>query len=156
MIHICAISDTHKVYSDIHLEPGDLLIFAGDIFRLFQYPGYGLYLFTKFIKWFGQQPYKYKIFIGGNHDKYLQKHEAYVREKTSEYQNMYYLNNEQLELTINGINLKIYGQSQMYSNSLSKAFFIEKSQAKEARAQIKEDSNIVITHCPPYFEKELK
>lgn len=32
MIHICALSDTHKKYNDIHLEPGDLLIFAGDIF----------------------------------------------------------------------------------------------------------------------------
>ena len=111
MIRICAISDTHKKYDDIRLEPGDLLIFAGDIFQLMQYPGYGLYVFSKFINWFGQQPYQYKVFIGGNHDKYLQKNEAYVRKKIAKFQNMYYLNNQQLELTINGINLKIYGQA---------------------------------------------
>lgn len=111
MIRICGISDTHKVYSDLHLEPGDLLIFAGDIFQLLQYPGYGLYLFQKFMRWFGQQPYTYKVFIGGNHDKYLQTHEEYVRQQVAKYPNMYYLNNEQLTLTINGIELRIYGQA---------------------------------------------
>ena len=39
---------------------------------------------------------------------------------------------------------------------MSKAFLLEKADAKKVRAQIKDDSNLVITHCPPSFDKELK
>lgn len=64
MLKITAISDTHCYHSRLNLAGGDILIHAGDI------SGTGRKEEVKaFIQWFEKQPYEYKIFIAGNHDK---------------------------------------------------------------------------------------
>ncbi|NRS87459.1 3',5'-cyclic AMP phosphodiesterase CpdA [Flavobacterium sp. 7E] len=57
------ISDTHFRYNQLQLQGGDMLIHAGD---LCDHGTEGEVI--AFLKWFGEQPYKHKIFIAGNHD----------------------------------------------------------------------------------------
>jgi len=64
MIKITAISDTHCYHSRLNLSGGDILIHSGDISSQGREPEV-----KDFIKWFEKQPYTYKIFIVGNHDK---------------------------------------------------------------------------------------
>jgi predicted phosphodiesterase len=62
-MNITCISDTHGLHNYCNLQPSNLLIHAGDITE------YGTpEELEDFIGWFTQQPFDYKIFIGGNHD----------------------------------------------------------------------------------------
>lgn len=61
---LTAISDTHCYHSRLILSGGDVLLHGGDISSKGREPEV-----RDFIKWFEKQPYKYKIFIAGNHDK---------------------------------------------------------------------------------------
>jgi Icc-related predicted phosphoesterase len=61
---IDCISDLHGEYPD--LEGGDLLIVAGDLTGRDLENEYALFDY-----WLNEQPYKKKIVIGGNHDNYL-------------------------------------------------------------------------------------
>lgn len=62
-LKITCISDTHTYHHQLDLPGGDILIHAGDI----SYTGQPTEV-ADFIGWFSEQPYKYKIFIAGNHD----------------------------------------------------------------------------------------
>ena len=63
-----AISDTHCRHNNLKLPKGDVLLHAGDI----TYKGEKSEV-VDFLKWFDKQPYKYKIFIAGNHDFFFEK-----------------------------------------------------------------------------------
>ncbi|MBX3255112.1 MAG: metallophosphatase domain-containing protein [Chitinophagaceae bacterium] len=74
---IIVISDTHGKHNQLRLPPGDMLIHAGDICM----KGAG-YEVDEFLHWFEQQSFRYKIFIAGNHDFYLEEApEDYIRQK---------------------------------------------------------------------------
>ncbi|OLY92720.1 Predicted phosphoesterase [Cnuella takakiae] len=63
-----AISDTHCRHHNLRLPPGDVLLHTGDITMR------GLRSeLLDFLLWFRLQPYKHKIFIGGNHDFCLEQ-----------------------------------------------------------------------------------
>jgi len=64
---IVAISDTHNKHEKIVVPKGDVLIHAGD----FSSHGTASELWT-FLKWFAKLPHKHKLFIAGNHDRYLE------------------------------------------------------------------------------------
>jgi Icc-related predicted phosphoesterase len=96
-VRFVAISDTHCRHTSVKLPKADVLLHAGDIC----YKGNKDEV-VDFLKWFGKQPFDYKIFIAGNHDFYLEN------AKASELQNMIpknviYLNDS--GITIEGLNI---------------------------------------------------
>jgi predicted phosphohydrolase len=100
-LQISFISDTHKLHKQLtnDLKGGDILIHTGDISSHIKYVSTML-IVKDFVKWFADLPYTYKIFIGGNHDFALEKNDEAVHQLCKEYNNVYYLNNELLTLTI--------------------------------------------------------
>jgi Icc-related predicted phosphoesterase len=61
---ITCISDLHGSFPK--LEGGDLLIIAGDLTFNDKFPGW-----IAFYDWFEKQDYRKKVYIAGNHDKFL-------------------------------------------------------------------------------------
>lgn len=152
-MRITFISDTHTKHSQVtsSLPGGDVLIHAGDISSR----GYR-HEIQDFIKWFsGIDNYKYKIFIAGNHDwgfqtepkatehllelnpgsEYLQDDLFLIGSDTEDYENM----------------VKVWGtpwQPEFYNW----AFNLPR-QGWELEVhwnQIPEDTEILITHGPPW------
>lgn len=141
---ITFISDTHTQHKKIELPGGDILIFSGD----FMSSGYRVYEAQSFLKWFSEQPYKYKIFIAGNHDRYCEINPEIFETLVDDYveQNVIYLKDDMIEVE----GLKIYGTPwQPYFCDW--AFNIPESDRLISLYQnIPEDLDILITHCPPY------
>lgn len=97
---IIAISDTHSRHQELELPEADIILHAGDISY---FAKKGVQEIADFIKWFASQKAKYKVFIAGNHDLFLEKEESFFRGILPE--GVYYLNDE--SITIEGI--KIWG-----------------------------------------------
>lgn len=72
-ITLVLISDTHSCHESLGpLPEGDILIHAGDITE------HGTIKETEdFVHWFSTLPYKYKIFVAGNHDNSLEPGHVY-------------------------------------------------------------------------------
>jgi Calcineurin-like phosphoesterase superfamily domain len=58
------ISDTHNYHKRLKLPLAEMIIHCGDATDKST-----LVEFTDFIDWFNQLPYKYKVFVPGNHDR---------------------------------------------------------------------------------------
>jgi Icc-related predicted phosphoesterase len=58
-----SLSDTHGQHRKLILPKGDVLIHAGDVSKMGKQ-----HEIEDFIDWFGNQNFKYKLFIAGNHD----------------------------------------------------------------------------------------
>ena len=66
-MRIVAISDTHSMHRKINVPKGDVLVHAGD------FSSHGLYHeFEDFVVWLSELPHKYKVFIAGNHDRCME------------------------------------------------------------------------------------
>ena len=64
---LVCISDTHGDHEQVSLPDGDVLIHAGDI------TGHGTEKdFLDFLTWINSQPHAHKLFVAGNHDRYLE------------------------------------------------------------------------------------
>lgn len=65
---VVCISDTHMKHEQLKVPDGDILIHSGDAL------GYGskneLSIFNS---WFGDLPHKHKIYVPGNHDRYIEE-----------------------------------------------------------------------------------
>lgn len=140
-MRLCCISDLHGMYERVNIPEADVLIVAGDV------TGYGQIVeVTRFIEWLSGQPAEHKIFVGGNHDRALQKEgitEAHRRQLSSN--NIHYLQDR--ELVIDGI--KFYGSP--HSPEFMNWYFMYE-RGEEARAiwsLIPEDTDVLITHTPP-------
>ena len=127
---ILHLSDTHSKHHELHnLPPADIIIHSGDI----SFAGTENEVMD-FIEWFGALPYKYKIFIAGNHDFCL--FEANIDVVP---QNCFYLCNS--SVTIQGI--KFYGAPMFMEDVMSGDY--------DANLQkIPIDTNVLVTHQPPY------
>lgn len=143
---IDCISDMHGHYPE--LEGGDLLIVAGDCTAADT-----LEQWDDFDAWLYRQPYKKKIFIAGNHDsgildelpkKYMQgtrkiKSERfeYLKDSGTEYEG-----------------LKIWGSpwTPWFKgvNPKCKAFMKKDKELKKTWDDIPTDTDILITHGPPF------
>jgi Icc-related predicted phosphoesterase len=130
---VVAISDTHTFHRKLTVPEGDVLIHAGDI----TFTGEKDVL-RDFDKWMGEQPHKYKIVIGGNHDVDLDP---------SVFTNCMYLEDEWVEVE----GFKIYGSPCSPKFGFGAAFMLPRgSEAiKRKWAEIPHDVDILITHCPP-------
>lgn len=143
---ICFISDTHNLHRVVHylekeqMENVDLLIHAGDISMS------GTELEIKdFIRWLNDFPAKYKIFIGGNHDRYLEKvKDGEIRKLLSK--NVFYLNNNGISLE----NICIWGSP--VQPGAGKSTFKKRSGEEITKywRLIPKGIDILVTHGPPF------
>jgi Icc-related predicted phosphoesterase len=146
---ITFISDTHTYmyddnYKELILPKGDVLCFSGDIMS----SGYNEGELIHFLKWLTKQPFKYKVFIAGNHDRYLEDKPLLANDIISMYQHygIVYLNNSTFE--IDGI--KFYGTPhQPYFCGW--AFNVpDNEKLINIYQMIPDDVDVLLTHCPPY------
>ena len=129
-MHILHISDTHSKHNLLQsLTPADIIVHSGDI----SLNGTEDEIID-FIEWFDALPYKYKIFIAGNHDDYLFK--ANLEGLSS---NCFYLCNS--EITINDV--KFYGLPMFMEDKISGDYI-------ENINKIPSDTNVLVTHQPSY------
>ncbi|MDD2191025.1 MAG: metallophosphatase domain-containing protein [Bacteroidales bacterium] len=133
-MRILHISDTHNKHRQVkNLPSADLIIHSGDV----SFAGTEDELIN-FIDWFRSLDYKYKIFIGGNHDFYLEETKKETIQSLLP-NNCYYL--DKSEITIENINF------------FGLPFFVSESMSGDYEQSIKlipKDTNILITHRPPY------
>ena len=133
------ISDTHGLHDRLKLNPGTVLVHAGDITE------YGTEdEVVEFLDWFSRQPFTYKIFIGGNHDLFL---ETLTLRKIKRLipANIIYLQNSGTE--IGGI--KFWG-SPVTPYFLGMAFNVRAGKGiRKVWSKIPSDTDILITHGPP-------
>lgn len=147
---IVCISDTHGSHGEINrvkwngklsypLPKGDCLVHCGDT------TGWGRYTETlAFINWLGDQDYKYRICIAGNHDSTYETNPFEVREYMSA-SGIHYLCDS--SITLDGI--KFYGTP--YSPIFYDWHFMETESALANRfRRIPDDTDVLLTHTPPY------
>ena len=133
------LSDTHNRHRNIKIPEGDILIHAGDVSSRGEKRE-----IDDFIEWFQSQPHKHKIFIAGNHDFFFEK--ANENNIKIEIPNVIYLNDSGCE--ING--LKFWG-SPIQPEFFNWAFNRKRGEEiKKHWDLIPNDTDILITHGPPY------
>lgn len=144
---ITFISDTHNKHKLFSFPGGDMIIHAGDLSSV----GY-LHELKRFFKWFSDVDYKYKVFIAGNHDWGFQRNQTEVKEILEDYPDIIYL--EDNSVTIEGI--KIYG-TPWQPRFMNWAFNLARNsgELKDKWDKIPEDTDILITHCPPHGKLDI-
>lgn len=146
---LVVISDTHEREQYVTVPDGDVLIHCGD----WTNQG-GLGAIDKFMQWFVSHPHKNKVFIAGNHELSL----ANVnRENAMRIINNYLNNNvkflENAYTIIEGV--KFYG-TPTTPYFYDWAFNYERGPAIAAEwAKIPNDTEVLITHGPPYGVLDL-
>lgn len=134
------ISDTHGQHRSLKLPKGDVIIHAGDISK----SGHPVEI-EDFLDWFSKLKFKYKIFIAGNHDFFLEHAHPRVIEQMIP-KGVIYLNDSGAE--INGI--KFWGSpiTPWFHNW---AFNRERGEEiKQHWDLIPDDTDVLITHGPPF------
>lgn len=140
---IC-IADTHNMHQDISIPDGDVLIHAGD----FTEAG------TKkeslnFLGWFSSLPHKHKIFVGGNHDFYLENMNFTEKKKLIP-ENITFLQDS--GVTIDGFNF--WGSA---INPGEGQWAFNRHRGRDIRKhweKIPHNTSVLITHTPPYGIKD--
>lgn len=132
------ISDTHNFHHDLSLPPGDVLIHAGDITDRGSKEEV-----VDFLEWFSLQPHAHKIFIGGNHDIFLDENPVDLLELLPA--NVKYLNNRGCHIHA----IKLWG-SPVTPDFEDWAFGKHRDEMEEHWKYMPEDTDILITHTPPY------
>jgi len=137
-MRLVCLSDTHGCHNYLDVPQGDILIHCGDA----ELNGYGNY--EEFLYWFAKQKHKYKIFVPGNHDFYIQDHQF----------------NCTLEFEKRGIsllidkavvlnNVKFYG-SPWTPTFMDWAFMKDDDELFMNWEEIPHSTDILITHGPAY------
>lgn len=145
---IVTLSDTHGRHNEIHIDPCDILIHAGD----FCSSGTENQV-RGFVEWFVKQPATHKVFIAGNHDRILDRflarnaQQLRMNELVNSFPNVHYLNDSGIE--IEGI--KFWGSPMSPSFGIGWAFNRDRGEMiKRHWDMIPYDTNILITHSPVY------
>ena len=154
---ITAISDTHSKhrYCESDLPGGDLLIHAGD----FMNSGYHKREATEFLDWFSSiKGYDKKVFIAGNHDRIIENDPTWSQLTIADYTNLIYLEDEDFALydIDDDSSVKIYG-SPWQPEFYNWAFNLPRN-SEELKARwdaIPEDTDILVTHGPPFGHLDI-
>lgn len=139
-LRFVAISDTHARHHSVRLPPGDVLLHAGDISNQGKKEEV-----ADFLKWFAQQPYRYRIFIAGNHDFYLEQANASVLQSMLP-EGVTYLNDS--GISIGGLNI--------WGSPITPWFFnwaFNRRRGERIRKHwdlIPASTDILMTHGPAY------
>jgi len=134
---IISISDTHGLHRDLDLPKGDLIIHAGDI------SDHGSKEeVIDFLNWFSDLTFPHRIFIGGNHDIFLDENPVDLLEILPT--NIKYLNNS--TVIIDGI--KFWG-SPVTPDLEGWAFGKKRTAMKAHWKYMPTQIDVLITHTPP-------
>jgi Icc-related predicted phosphoesterase len=144
------ISDTHTKhrYCENDLPGGDLLIHAGD----FMNSGYNPIEAMEFFKWFDEiDNYDFKVFIAGNHDRWMQDKTEESRGILTGYKTIEYLQDDWMTVGDDEKMVKIYG-SPWQPEFYNWAFNLPRNgeELKSKWDMIHEDTDILITHGPAW------
>ena len=149
---ITAISDTHAKHRMItdDLPGGDLLIHAGDAMT----NGYYESELRDFLTWFSDQRQKYShcVFIAGNHDRLFEDKPEKINDILKEFPDITYLQDESSIIN----DTHIYGspwQPEFYNWAFNLPRMGE--DLKEKWSLIPPETDILITHGPPYSYLDL-
>jgi predicted phosphodiesterase len=153
---ITILSDTHTKhrYCENDLPGGDLLIHAGD----FMNSGYNPIEAMEFFRWFDEiDNYDFKVFIAGNHDRWMQDKSEESRGILTGYKTIEYLQDDWMivgdsdphDRNVN--TAKIYG-SPWQPEFYNWAFNLPRNgeELKSKWDMIHEDTDILITHGPAW------
>jgi len=136
---ITFISDTHGIHGRLKLNPGTVLIHAGDVTEYGSEEEVADFLF-----WFSKQPFLHKIFIAGNHDLFLEEWTPAKRKKMIP-SDIIYLQNSGIEIA----GQKVWG-SPVTPYFLGMAFNARPgAEIEKVWNKIPADTDILITHGPP-------
>lgn len=139
LMKIVCISDTHNRHNEIAIPDGDVLVHAGD------FTSGDLGSLGSFCEWIHRLPHKYKLLVAGNHDSSFVGPNRYVSIGMIENSGCVYL--EDSGIIIDGI--KFYGSP--WNLKFKKyAFEIDQRFIEEKWDRIPDDTDILITHCPPF------
>lgn len=148
---VTLISDTHAKHNMVgkDLPGGDLLIHAGD----FMTSGYSPMEAIMFFKWLDEiKNYDTKVFIAGNHDRWMQDEPQDAKGMLTGYKTIDYLEDERMELWFSeeqDHQISIYGspwQPEFYNWAYNLPRAGEELKAKWDA--IPADVDILITHGP--------
>lgn len=141
-IKLTILSDTHGYYPK-SLPPGDILVHCGDITARGTEQQH-----WEFIKWFSSQPHKHKLFIAGNHCLYLES--CYIDEVESiiHYNRGTATYLRDSSVVIDGI--KFHGTPWTPEFGNWAFMYKHKSIGHEHFNKIPEDTDVLISHGPPY------
>ncbi|HWJ28068.1 MAG TPA: metallophosphatase domain-containing protein [Flavisolibacter sp.] len=139
-MNFVVISDTHGKHRRMKLPKGDVLIHAGDVTM-----DGNDHQTEDFLNWFGKLDYPHKIFIAGNHDFYFE-HQTEKEMAKLVPRGVIYLNDS--GITIEG--MRIWG-SPVTPWYFDWAFNCHRGKeiAKHWKL-IPQDTDLLITHGPPY------
>jgi Icc-related predicted phosphoesterase len=132
------ISDTHGKHRDFEIPDGDVLVFAGDMMT----DGWHWPEIMSFNNWLGELPHPHKIVTAGNHDRLFETNPSYARGLLT---NATYLENSGCEIG----GLKFWGSPYMPA-FCDWAFNSTPEQLKKHWSLIPEDTDVLITHGPPW------
>ncbi|MEO8648077.1 MAG: metallophosphatase domain-containing protein [Acidobacteriota bacterium] len=138
-MRIVCLSDTHNRHRQIEVPPGEILIHSGDATT-----NGTLDEVKAFAGWFGRLPHKHKIFVAGNHDWLFQRDPDAASKLLGG--GITYLQDSVAEID----GLKFYGspwQPRFYDWAFN--LFRGKELAEKWNL-IPDDTEILITHGPPY------
>lgn len=131
------ISDTHCEQPD-YLPDGDVLIHCGDFGCLGS-----LDELRGFNRWFAMFPHRHKILVAGNHDRCFEEVRGLAQSMLNS--GITYLEDSGIE--IEGV--KFWG-TPIQPEFCNWAFNRPKGRRDMHYAMIPNDTDILITHCPPY------
>lgn len=139
-LKIDCISDTHSQHKKIKLPGGDILIHSGDCCSQGE-----LEDALEFLEWFKEQHYSHRILVAGNHDRIFELIPELMEEECKK-RNIILLNDSGCE--IEGI--KVWG-SPVQPWFLDWAFNRQRGPDIQRHWNlIPKDTEILITHGPPY------
>lgn len=146
-MEILLISDTHgkhNWFERVHKLPmADMIIHAGDVTSVGD-----IWEIEPFLQWFSGLPYEYKVFIAGNHDYGFETNRYTVRGMIPD--NVIYLEDSGVEIE----GLKLWG-TPVTKPFMNWAFNVETDKRIEHWNMIPDDTDILITHSPPYGIKDI-
>ena len=134
-VRIVCISDTHEWHRELSLPDGDLLIHAGD-FTFWNHAS----KIRDFNLWLGEQRFRYKVVIPGNHDRVFNQ-DPRCRAMIT---NAILLINE--SVTVWGLNIwgsPVTCDDAAYGHT-------KRDERAKLYASIPEDTHVLITHGPPF------
>jgi Icc-related predicted phosphoesterase len=135
-IRLVLISDTHELHRELDVPDGDILIHCGDLSMMSR----SLAAIEDFDEWLGELPHRVKLVVPGNHEFALED-----PARRGLISNARLLINESVEVK----GLKIWGSpvTPLYGAAFG---LISDRDRTRLYAQIPGDTDIVITHGPPY------
>lgn len=140
---IWCISDTHCRHKELVLpDPNeiDMVIHAGDASNVRDF-SFNEAEMRDFLIWYNSLPYKYKIYVPGNHDTSVEQGMF----DFDEYPNIIVLNHKYISIE----DIKIFGSPYTPSFGHGWAYNVSRTKIDLKWKDIPKDTDIIITHGPP-------